>query len=51
MFETVVRGNVRVSEATSFGTTVFEHAPNSTGAKAYRDLTEEVMSRLNEKTQ
>jgi len=51
MFETVVRGNVRVSEATSFGTTVFEHAPNSTGAEAYQDLTEEVMNRLNGKNQ
>jgi chromosome partitioning protein len=51
MFDTVVRGNVRVSEATSFGTTVFEHAPNSTGAEAYRNLTQEVVSRLNGKNQ
>lgn len=51
VFGTVVRGNVRVSEATSFGTTVFEHATNSTGAEAYRKLTEEVANRLNEKTQ
>lgn len=50
MFDTVVRGNVRVSEATSFGTTVFEHAPNSTGAEAYRNLTKEVLDRLNSKT-
>lgn len=51
MFDSIVRGNVRVSEATSFGTTVFEHAPKSTGAKAYRSLTQEVISRLNGKTQ
>ena len=51
MFDTVVRGNVRVSEATSFGTTVFEHAPSSTGAEAYRSLTREVVSRLNGKNQ
>ena len=47
IFDTVVRGNVRVSEAASYGTTVFEHSPNSTGAEAYRNLTEEVVSRLN----
>lgn len=51
VFETVVRGNVRVAEATSFGTTVFEHAPSSTGAEAYQSLTKEVMSRINGKTQ
>lgn len=46
IFNSVVRGNVRVSEATSYGTSVFEHAPNSTGAEAYRALTEEVLKRL-----
>jgi chromosome partitioning protein len=46
VFDSVVRGNVRVSEATSFGVTVFEHAPSSTGANAYRDLSEEVLNRL-----
>lgn len=47
VFESVVRGNVRVSEATSFGVSVFDHAPNSTGAQAYRALTNEVLQRLN----
>mgnify|MGYP006424792175 CR=1 FL=1 len=46
VFDTVVRGNVRVSEATSFGVSVFDHAPSSTGAEAYRSLTEEVLKRL-----
>lgn len=50
MFDTVVRGNVRVSEASSFGTTVFDHAPNSTGASAYRKLTQEVFDRVQTKT-
>lgn len=47
MFDTVVRVNVRVAEAASFGTTVFEHAPNSTGAGAYSALADEVRQRLN----
>lgn len=46
MFDTVVRGNVRVSEAASYGTTVFEHSPTSTGAEAYRNLTRELLDRL-----
>lgn len=48
VFETIVRGNVRVSEATSFGTSVFDHAPSSTGAEAYQSLTREVLDRLQE---
>jgi chromosome partitioning protein len=46
VFDTVVRGNVRLSEATSYGVSVFQHAPSSSGAKAYRALTEEVIQRL-----
>lgn len=46
VFDTVVRGNVRVSEATSFGVSVFDHAPSSTGAEAYQSLTREVLERL-----
>jgi chromosome partitioning protein len=46
MFDSVVRGNVRLSEASSFGTTVFDHAPNSTGASVYQNLTQEVIDRL-----
>ncbi len=46
VFDTVVRGNVRVSEATSFGVSVFDHAPSSTGAEAYQSLTEEMLERL-----
>lgn len=47
VFETVIRGNVRLSEATSFGVSVFDHAPDSSGATAYRSFTEEVVARLN----
>ncbi|MCS3860000.1 ParA family protein [Salinibacter ruber] len=46
VFDTVIRGNVRVSEAASYGVPVYEHAPSSTGAKAYSDLTEEFLHRL-----
>lgn len=48
VFDSIVRGNVRVSEATSFGVTVFEHAPGSTGANAYRTLSQEVLDRLDQ---
>lgn len=48
MFETVVRGNVRVAEASSHGVSVLDSAPSSTGAEAYRNLTEEVVARLRE---
>lgn len=46
VFDTVIRGNVRLSEATSYGVSVFQHAPGSTGADGYRSLTEEVLARL-----
>jgi len=51
VFDTVIRGNVRLSEATSFGVSVFEHAPHSTGAEGYRALTKEVIERLNAREQ
>lgn len=46
VFGTVVRGNVRLAEAASYGVPVFEHAPSSTGAEAYEALTDEVLDRL-----
>jgi chromosome partitioning protein len=39
---TPVRYNVKLSEAPGFGQTVFEHAPNSAGARDYRRLTERI---------
>ena len=45
IFRTEIRVNVKLSEAPSFGKTIFEHAPGSTGAKAYRQLAQEVKSR------
>lgn len=46
VFSTVIRGNVRISEAASYGVPVYEHAPSSTGAQAYDKLTEEFLQRL-----
>ena len=48
VFDTVVRGNVRLSEAASYGVPVFDHAPSSTGADAYEALTDEVLARLDD---
>ena len=45
VFETVVPKNVSLEEAHSNHTHVFEHAPNSKGARAYQALVKEVVSR------
>ena len=46
VFRTEIRGNVKLKEAPSFGRTVLDYAPRSTGAVAYRELTREVLARL-----
>ena len=38
-----IRYNVRLSEAPGYGQTIFEYAPNSTGAQDYRRLTEKIL--------
>jgi chromosome partitioning protein len=45
VFATTVPKNVSLEEAHSNYTHVFEHAPNSSGAKAYKELVKEVLSR------
>lgn len=45
VLETKVPRSVRVAEAPSFALPVIDHAPNSTGAKAYLQLAEEIESR------
>jgi len=45
VFETVIPKNVSLEEAHSNHTHVFEYAPNSKGARAYRALVKEVVSR------
>jgi chromosome partitioning protein len=46
VFQTEIRTNVALAEAPSFGKPIFEFAPNSTGAQAYKSLAKEVRSRL-----
>lgn len=45
VFNTIVPRNVRLSEAPSFGETIFTYSPESAGALAYSTLTEELLSR------
>lgn len=45
-FRTVIPRSVRLAEAPSHGLTIFEYAPQSAGALAYRALGEEVAARL-----
>lgn len=45
MFKTVIPRNVRLSEAPSFGMSIFEYDDHSKGAKAYRELAKEVIAR------
>lgn len=45
VFETVVPRNIRVTEAPSHGVPVILHDPKCAGAKAYKKITEEYLSR------
>lgn len=45
LFETLIRENVALQEAPSWGKTIFEYKPNCTGADDYMKLTEEIMER------
>ncbi len=42
---TCIRSNVKLAEAPSFGLSVFDHAPDSNGARDYWDLAVEVLRR------
>lgn len=44
-YETVIPRTVRLSEAPSFGKSIFEYAPNGSGAIAYRALGDEFLRR------
>ncbi|MEH6520567.1 ParA family protein [Sulfitobacter sp.] len=48
VFKTMVPRNVRVSEAPSYAMPVLSYDTNSKGAKAYRDLADELMSNNND---
>ena len=45
IFKTEIRVNVRLSEAPSFGKTIFDYDKTSTGAESYRNLAIEVTQR------
>lgn len=45
-FKTVIPRSIRLSEAPSFGQTIFEYDNHSAGAKAYRSLSREVIKRF-----
>ncbi|HUD10327.1 MAG TPA: ParA family protein [Candidatus Saccharimonadales bacterium] len=47
LLETVIPRNVRLAEAPSFGRTIIEHDKWSKGARAYKQLTKEIVSRAN----
>ncbi len=44
VFRQVIRNNVKLAEAPSFGASIIEYAPESNGAKDYRELALEVIS-------
>jgi chromosome partitioning protein len=45
-FESVVPRNVRLSEAPSHGKTIFQYDAKSSGAKAYKDLSQEFIKKF-----
>lgn len=45
MFSTHIRRNIKVAEAASHGSSIFEYAPRSNGAKDYLNLAKEIIAR------
>ncbi len=48
--KTRIRNNVKLAEAPSFGRTIFEHAPDSNGARDYDALAAELLEKLGMQT-
>lgn len=48
VFDAVIPRNVRLAEAPSYGQPIYAYAPSSLGAQAYRQLSEEVISRVSQ---
>ena len=46
VLESVIRRSVKLREAPAFGRTIFQHAPGSTGASDYLQVTHEIFARL-----
>ena len=51
IFRNAIPRTVRLSEAPSFGQTIFEYDPGGQGAKAYLAVAKEVMARFFSETQ
>ncbi|MCX7679192.1 MAG: ParA family protein [Spirochaetes bacterium] len=45
LYQTLIRENTALQEAPSWGKTIFEYKPDSTGAKDYMNLTKEIVMR------
>ena len=50
IFNTVIPRTIRLSEAPSFGKTIFDYDPLSPGSTAYKNLAKEIISRFNLKS-
>ncbi len=48
VFNSVIPRNVRLAEAPSYSQPIFTYAPTSSGAQAYRQLSEEVITRVSQ---
>jgi chromosome partitioning protein len=48
--KTRIRNNVKLAEAPSFGRTIFEHAPDSNGARDYDAVAQELLEKLGVQT-
>lgn len=46
VFDTILPRNIRVEEANNQSVSLFDYAPNSSGAKAYVSLTKEILERI-----
>ena len=49
VFATIIRSNIKLSEAPSHGRTILAYAPGSPGAEDYRNLAEEVLCGIGKK--
>jgi len=46
VFQTIIPRSIRISEAPSFGQSILEYDPEGVGARAYRQLAAEILSRI-----
>lgn len=46
LFNTTIRQNVAIAEATTRGETIFEYSPNSNGANDYKALVQEILTKF-----